>query len=142
MICCYVCALWEIANVVGIFCEECIRAARTLSSLEWNDIRREKFHVTPEGLFTEIVRNAEAAIQRTAEEEKRREEWLADVGEQGEEDAGAGHKFPLPGMRADKFGCDLDKFLGLSKNRPPNWRGCVTTASWIQIDEMRPITHA
>ena len=34
---------------LGVFGEEVLRAARSLSSLEWRVIREERFHVTPVG---------------------------------------------------------------------------------------------
>ena len=46
---------------LAVFGEEILRAARTLSSLEWRVIRDERFHITPEGLFDEIVKNKEVA---------------------------------------------------------------------------------
>ena len=40
---------------LGIYGEEVLKAARTITSLEWKDIRQERFHLTPDGLFMELV---------------------------------------------------------------------------------------
>ena len=42
-----------------IFCEEVLRAAASIKALEWDAIRQEKFTLTPVGLYSELVRNAE-----------------------------------------------------------------------------------
>ena len=39
-----------------------------LKSLEWEDIRVEKFNMTPPALFTEMVRTAESLLHRQAAE--------------------------------------------------------------------------
>ena len=41
------------------FAEEIINAVAVLKSLEWEDIRVERFNMTPPALFTEMVRTAE-----------------------------------------------------------------------------------
>ena len=37
------------------FCDELIKAVDTLKSLEWNDIRVERFNMTPPALFSELA---------------------------------------------------------------------------------------
>ena len=58
---------------LGIFAEEILREGRTIQSLEWKTIRAERFHITPEGLFMELVKNVEVVIRRSAEEEERKQ---------------------------------------------------------------------
>ena len=38
------------------FCDELCLAVETLKSLEWNDIRIEKYNMTPPALFSELAR--------------------------------------------------------------------------------------
>ena len=38
------------------FCDELCLAVETLKSLEWNDIRIEKYNKTPPALFSELAR--------------------------------------------------------------------------------------
>lgn len=125
---------------LGVFGEEVLRAARSLCSLEWRTIREERFHITPEGLFDEIVKNAESALRRSAGEARRRQAWLAEG--DGDEDAGEAAEAEAQGVRArcarvDKYGLDLDRFVALGGRKPLGWKETVKIASWIQIDEMR-----
>ena len=113
---------------LGVFGEEVLRAAKSLSSLERRVIREERFHLTPSGMFSEIVKNAEAVLRRSAGEEKRRQAWLAHDGDEEEHDAAAAADeagFAAPGSRKeDAFGCDLDRFCPLAgpRSRPPHWK--------------------
>ena len=112
---------------LGVFGDECLRAAKSLSSLEWRVVREERFHLTPVGMFNEIVKNSEAFLRRSAGEEKRRQAWLADDGDEEEHDAAAAADAPgfaAPGSRKDVFDCDLDRFCPLAgpRSRPPHWK--------------------
>ena len=50
------------------FAEEIINAVAALKSLEWEDIRVERFNMTPPALFTEMVRTAESLLHRQTAE--------------------------------------------------------------------------
>ena len=50
------------------FAEEIANAVAALKSLEWEDIRVERFNMTPPALFTEMVRTAESLLHRQAAE--------------------------------------------------------------------------
>ena len=83
-----------------------MRAAKSLTSLEWRVIREERFHLTPIAMFNEIVKNAEMVLRRSAGEEKRRQAWLADDGDEEEDDgaaAGDNAGAAAPGSREDAF---------------------------------------
>ena len=78
-------------------------------------------------MFNEIVKNAEAVLRRSAGEEKRRQAWLGDDGDEEEHDGAAATDLAgvaAPGSREDAFGCDLDRFcpLGGTSRRPPHWK--------------------
>ena len=122
---------------LDIFAEECIRAADSLKSLDWEAIRVEKYHLTPEGLFSELVRNAESNVRRHVAEEKRRQEWL-DAGEDDQPEEQGGEGVPHHGQ-ADKFGVNLDRFKDIDGKRPHGWARACQTAAWIAIDEMRTL---
>ena len=55
------------------FVQEISKAVGMLSSVEWEDLRKEKFSMTPPALFTDLVRTAECLISRTAAEVTRRQ---------------------------------------------------------------------
>ena len=105
---------------LGVFGEEVLRAARTLSSLEWRVIREERFHITPAGLFDEIVKNVEAIARRSAGEAKRRQAWLAENDNEEGEGEGIAADEPAvrtPGARIDEYGVNLDRFMSLGGKR-------------------------
>ena len=111
--------------------KEVQQAAKSISSLSWSRIRSEKYHLTPEVLFDEIVKNVETTIQRSAAEELRRLEWLnQDNGDGGEEPVAVEH-VPAPGNRADRFGCDLDQFNDLGGKRPQGWKDGSPERLWL-----------
>ena len=113
-----------------------MRAARSIQSLEWKAIRAERFHLTPEGLFMELVKNVEVVIRRSAEEEKRKHAWLAaeDEAEQPDEKV-----VPPPGQRKDIYGLDLDIFNSPGGKKPNDWSTAVKIAGWVAVDEMRTL---
>ena len=124
---------------LSVFGDEILRAARSLSSLEWGVIRDERFHVTPEGLFDEIVKNVEAIARKSHGEAKRRKEWLAErveeeEGAEGEDDDAEEQAVRV---RIDEFGLDLDRFVPLGGRRLVGWKQAVKIAGWVQVDEMR-----
>jgi hypothetical protein len=53
------------------FAQEATRAIGLLASLEWEDIRIERFNLTPPAVFSELVRNAEHLLYRQAAEAQR-----------------------------------------------------------------------
>ena len=129
---------------LGVFGEELLRAARSLSSLEWRVIRDERFHITPEALFDEIVKNVEAIARRSAGEERRRREWLVErddeeEGAKGEDVNAEEPAVRILGARIDEYGCNLDRFVILGGRRPIGWKQAVKIAGWVQVDEMRTL---
>ena len=106
-----------------------------LKSLEWEGIRAERFSLTPPGLFTELVRNAESLLHRQAAELARRQAWLASP---AEEEVGDRH-VPVAASTADKYGVDLDVFRMKTGRKPKGWARACNTAAWIHIDEMRSL---
>ena len=49
-----------------------------LKSLEWEEIRKEKFPITPIAIFENMIRTTESLISREAAERQRRRQWLAE----------------------------------------------------------------
>ena len=118
---------------LGVFGEEVLRAARSLCSLEWRTIREERFRITPEGLFDEIVKNAESALRRSAGEARRRQAWLEESdGEKSEGEAAEAQAQDVRARcaRVDKYGLDLDRFVALGGRKPSGWKETVKIASW------------
>ena len=80
-----------------------------LKSVEWNNIRAEKFPLTPIVLFENYASTVESSISRHAAELQRRQEWLAPA-EQGEDEEGGEVENTNVGIlasNADKFGVAL-----------------------------------
>ncbi len=57
---------------LDVYSEEVLRAAASLKAVNWDAIRRERFSLTPEGLYDELVRNAEAMLRKRDTEAARR----------------------------------------------------------------------
>ena len=91
--------------------------------------------MTPPALYSELVRNAESLLHKRASELIRRQEWLASP---VEEDVCNRDVTVKPGQ-ADKYGINLDEFKMKSGRKPRSWKEAVKIASWIHIDEMRPL---
>ena len=119
-----------------VFARECIDAARQLRPLDWSAIHAEKYPITPEVIYYELVKNAEALIRKEGDEERRRLEWLQQ--EVGEEPTGDGAE-PLRKSNEDRFKCDPDRFTARTGRLPHGWNKAVQIASWLHIDEMRTI---
>ena len=101
-------------NIDDAFASEVRRAVGMLKSLAWDDIREERFPLTPQGLYVELVRNAEKFLNKHGEEKRRREAWLAR--DDGNEERGF---VPLCRKTVDKYGLDLDEFKNKTGKRLP-----------------------
>ena len=84
----------------------------------------------------ELVKNVEVVIRRSAETDKRQQEWLAaeDEAEQPDEKV-----VPPPGQRKDIYGLDLDTFNNPGGKKPNDWTTAVKIAGWVAVDEMRSL---
>ena len=96
--------------------EEIMRAALNIKALDWDAIRRESFSLTPEGLFAELVRNAESLLDRREAEASRRRARLAKV--EQSEDIPEAEEIPAsdavaPCCRKDRW-IDLNEFNNIS----------------------------
>ena len=103
------------------FAAEIQQAVDLLSSLEWKDFYREKFHLTPIPCFDEMVCMAESLVVRQQAAIQRRREWLAELGthhEESEENPAVQVSAP----RVDKYGVDLDVFKNKTGKKPHSWR--------------------
>ena len=61
----------EDADLVS-FGGEILKAVQQLKLVAWDAIHKEKFWITPSGLFNELVRGAESLVNRQAGEAERR----------------------------------------------------------------------
>ena len=116
------------------FGEEVIAAVGKLTVVSWDAIHKERFWITPDGLYGELVRNAEHLLNRQAGEVERRRLRLAATGE--EEDAGANEV--VPGTK-DIYALCLDEFKNKSDRKPHRWQRAVQMATEIHLDEMRTL---
>ena len=63
---------FEAPNGLGIFALEMAKAAESVQSLDWEAVRKDKFHLTSVQLFHDLARNAEALVRRHEHEHERR----------------------------------------------------------------------
>ena len=109
------------------FANEIQTAVELLKSLEWEEIRKEKFSITPIVIFENFVRLAESMISREAAEKQRRQQWLAEAAEEvPEQDEGT---IPLSINTADKYGVDLEEFKMKTGKKPLHWQSLEFVAS-------------
>ena len=73
---------------------------------------------------------------RIAEEEKRKQEWLA--AEDGAEQPDKRVVQP-PGQRKNLYGLDLDIFNNPGGEKPVDWSTAVKIAGWVAVDEMKTL---
>ena len=109
------------------FGEKILKVVEQLKLVDWKAIHEEKFCITPLGLFDELVRIAEALINRQAVEAERRLLRLAEIPqntrastscdglddeEEDEEDEEEGKEERMDSRSdpSDKFGLNLDEF--------------------------------
>ncbi len=114
------------------FAQEAEKGVGMLASLEWEDIRIERFSLTPPGIYSELVRLAENLLYRQAAEAIRRQKWLTrQVGDS------AAHEEAVPAVEVvDKHKLDLSIFKNKTGKRPKDWNKACQIASWVCIDEM------
>ena len=52
---------------------DCVEATASLRIVTWEAIRRERFSITPEGLYYDLVRTAESLLTRADDDTARRQ---------------------------------------------------------------------
>ena len=107
--------------------KECMNAINSISSLNYDRIRREKFPLTPEMLYEGLLKNLRDLKTMAVAEDSRREHWLTvdatDV-------VGEIHSHYRSGP--DRFGCDPDAFARpTSSHKPHHWAVAVQKASLV-----------
>ena len=106
-------------------------AVDMLKSLEWEEIRKEKFSITPIAIFESFVRLAESMISREAAEKQRRQQWLAEANEEApEQDTSA---IPLSTNTADKYGVDLEEFKLKTGKKPLHWQSSDFVVAFVCV---------
>jgi len=124
---------------LAIFAEEIYKAVDMLKIVSWDAIRRERFFLTPKGLYDELVRNAQMNLSRRDDEAVRRRGRLAaaheDLPPTAEPSGGGASLQPL--HRKDKYGLDLNEFKQISDRRPKHFQRAIHLANEVHIDEMR-----
>ena len=74
-----------------------------LRSVEWEDIRAEKFPLTPIALFESFTSTAESLVSKHAAEIQRRQQWLSSAFAE-EEDETQEQAVRVIASSADKYG--------------------------------------
>jgi hypothetical protein len=128
----------DAADNTGAIADELIKAVNTLSSLDFEAIRRDKFPLTPETIFDSLVLHMNHSKQKLRAEQKRREDWLKSPSAGADEDGEV--SVPAAGAHGDIFGCDPDAFARPQNNfRPHGWKEAVLNAGLVHIDELAPV---
>jgi hypothetical protein len=128
----------DAADNTGAIADELIKAVNTLSSLDFEAIRRDKFPLTPETIFDSLVQHMNHSKQKLRAEQKRREDWLKSPSAGADEDGEV--SVPAAGAHGDIFGCDPDAFARPQNNfRPHGWKEAVLNAGLVHIDELAPV---
>ena len=107
------------------------RKTNSDKSTEWDDIRREKFSLTPPALFTELVRTADSLIARQGAEISRRQDWL-----EAEVEQEPNLEVQVKPGAADKYGIDLEEFKMKTGRKPPGWKRALKVATWLRKRHM------
>lgn len=121
------------------FAEEIQSAVKSIKAVAWDAIRRERFSLTPEGLYNELVRNAESHLHKRDAEAARRRVHMStvDVPDYDEGEEGVG--LAAAGVRPDKYNVNIEEFKCKSSRKPHRWQQAVRMASVVHIDEMRTL---
>ena len=119
----------EDANLEALV-QDCVEATKCLKVVTWEAIRRERFSITPEGLFDELARTAESLLSRADDDTARREQFLSEA-IPGEADGG--YIPPSSPLQRDKYGLDLEEFKEKSGHAPQNWHKSVRQASAMTL---------
>ena len=123
---------------LDVFAEEILCAVSSIKAVAWDAIRRERFSLTPEGLYNELVRNAESLLNKRDAEAARRQARLATIEALDYDDEG--ELVPAAaGIRPDKYNVNLEEFKCKSSRKPHRWQQAVRMASEVHIDEMRTL---
>ena len=127
---------------LDVYADEIFRAVNSLKQVTWDAIRRERFFLTPRGLFDELVRNAQTHMSRHADESARRQARLDEDDEKSEppdmmtQDSAHEYAHHLPEIRPRDSLINLDVFKNKNRRRPHNWQRAVRQASEVLLDEM------
>ena len=129
------------------YAEEIIGAVGRLRIVSWEAIQRERFSLTPLGMYNDLCRNAQILLERHTSDAARRQSRLAgfepdeqpqDEGTQESEEMGEISRPQQPRKRKkDRYGLDLDVFKNISPRKPHHWARAVAQASEIHIDNVR-----
>ena len=117
--------------------DEILRAVDALKNLNMKTFRKDKFPMTPEALFQDLVRNMKGlnCEKSMSAEALRRKQWLAKSADAGER--------CVPGtlsLGADKFGCDPYAFSrAQGRQEPHHWGDVVQKVGLVYIDETRTL---
>ena len=107
--------------------------------VSWEALRKERFFLTPTGLYDDLVRSAQLQLDRQAGESARRQARLVEDEEEEPEsqiDTAEESKSRKRLRHKDPW-IDLDEFKNISGRKPRNWHRAVQQASEIHLDEMR-----
>ena len=116
------------------FIKAVVEAVAMLAIVSWDAIHKERFWISPDGLFSELVRNAEQLLKRHAGELERRRLRLSVIDE--DVDTGVGE---ITQGTDDIYGLCLDEFKGKSGRKPHGWSRAIQLATELHLDEIRTL---
>ena len=124
--------------------EEICTAVRKIKVVSWVAIHRERFPLTPLGIYGELCRNAQVLLERQAADAYRRLARLAaaDIA-QAEEPTQEEFEAPHPDLKPlyyrETNGPDLEAFKMKCNYRPQAMPRAVAQSSEVLIDSMRSL---
>jgi hypothetical protein len=119
-----------------------------LKVVSWESIRKDRFSLTPQALFDELVRNTQFILSSWSGDAARRQARMqAPVDVDEEEGASQKDEGEVPGVDKplrynDKF-IDVDgEFRTKRLNRFRNWEEVIKIANEVHLDEVRVLLES
>eukprot|EP00973_Karenia_brevis_P094505 12422828-Karenia_brevis.AAC.1 len=106
---------------LDIFSKEISAAVASIKFVTWEAMRRERFTLTPMGLYDELVQNAESLLRFRDAESARRQERLSRTADN--DDSGTEHETETSpkSTSKDKY-LNLEEFKCKSSRKPHRWQ--------------------
>jgi len=125
------------------FVGEIQSAMKMLKIVSWEAIRADRFSLTPQGLYDDLVKSAQHLISNWGADYQRRQARMQAPIEEAPERKLTETPIPLGTQTTrpkDKYGLDIDgEFRTRLTRRYVGWENTLKAASEIAIDEMRTL---
>ena len=127
------------AGGLDSFVEDLTQAVKKIKVVTWDVIKQDRFSLTPDGLYQDLVRNAEHIISSWGRDYDRRQTRMRQPLEQDAEALQEAER-EIPHVsckRTDRYKLDVDgEFRRVLPKRFPKWEEALKSANEVLIDEM------